>query len=90
MLVVPVHMYINVPSLSVVRELTNEAGPLPLSASGKPLQEVLSSSPQLEFVGSKPSSIYLSLVTTPSSAPPEKKAAPPTGMFTCVHVHVHD
>ena len=65
------------PCHSVVRELTNEVGPLPISASGRPLQEVLAGSPQLQFVGSKPSSICLTLVTSPPPAT-ERSIAPPT------------
>lgn len=71
------YMYVLVPPYSVVREYTNEVGPLPLSANGKPLQEVLSSSPRLQFVGSKPSSIYLTLVNTPTSAPEKTVPVPP-------------
>ena len=58
----------------MVREFTDTVGALPLSASGRPLQEVLSGSPQLRFVGSKPSSIYLSL----TSSVPEKRVVSPT------------
>jgi hypothetical protein len=56
--------------LDVVKEYTKEAGPLPLSSSGKPLQEVLAGSPQLQFVGTKPSSIFLTLASSAAPAPP--------------------
>ena len=70
------YMCVLIPLYSVVKEYTNEVGPLPLSANGKPLQEVLSRSPRLQFVGSKPSSIYLMLVNT-HIPPPEKTTVPP-------------
>ena len=73
---------------SVVRQFTDTVGPLPLSVSGRPLQEVLSGSPQLRFVGSKPSSIYLSL----TSSVPEKRVVSPTPKRNTkgrIHIHVH-
>ena len=75
-LIVPLSL--SPPTPSVVREFTNEMGPLPISANGKPLQDVLSSSPLLQFVGSKPSSIYLTLVHSPSPTVEKMTPAPPS------------
>lgn len=79
-------MCVLIPSNSVVKEYTKEVGPLPLSASGRPLQDVLSSSPRLQFVGSKPSSISLMLVNTHTTPAPQKTTvapAPQRGTHTC-------
>ena len=65
--------------LSVVREYTQEVGPLPLSSSGRPLQDILSECPQLQFIGNRPSSIFLTLASSPAEPHPSPPPfAPPT------------
>ncbi len=44
-------------------------GPLPTSASGKMLQEIITTIPNVTLIGSKPSNIYVTLDATKGKTP---------------------
>ena len=50
------------PFPSFVRVYHDTCGPLPVSANGKPLQEIITTTPGVILVGGKPSNINVTLV----------------------------